>query len=207
MDDFRGSELEQSTLEHGASLAEHPLASNYRRLMLGVGEDVTREGLFGTPQRAAKAFEFLTKGYHEDINTLLNGAIFHSESRGMVIVRDIEFYSLCEHHLLPFYGKVDVAYLPAGKVIGLSKIPRIVDAFARRLQIQENLTEQIARCIQDVTGAEGVAVTVEARHMCMLMRGVEKQRASMITSSMRGLFRESESTRNQFLSSLKNRLD
>ena len=198
MDDFRGAEPGQSAFEHGASDAEHPLASNYRRLMLGVGEDVTREGLIGTPQRAAKAFEFLTKGYHEDINTLLNGAIFHSENKGMVIVRDIEFYSLCEHHILPFYGKVDVAYLPAGKVIGLSKIPRIVDVFARRLQIQENLTEQIARCIQNLTGAEGVAVMVEARHMCMLMRGVEKQNASMITSTRLGRFKEDEILANQF---------
>jgi GTP cyclohydrolase I len=178
---------------------EHPLARHYRELMRGVGEDVGREGLVGTPQRAAKAFEFLTRGYREDIEALLNGAIFDSANRDMVIVRDIEFYSLCEHHILPFFGKVHVAYLPKGRVIGLSKIPRIVDVFARRLQIQENLTDQIAQCIQEVTGAEGVAVVVEARHMCMLMRGVEKQNASMVTTSLRGGFRESESARNQFM--------
>lgn len=204
MDDFHGSETGQGEIEQDTANVEHRLASHYRRLMIGVGEDVTREGLVGTPQRAAKAFEFLTKGYREDVDTLLNGAIFKSDNKGMVIVRNIEFYSLCEHHILPFEGKVHVAYLPAGKVIGLSKIPRIVDLFARRLQIQENLTEQIAHCIQNVTGAVGVAVVIEARHMCMLMRGVEKQNASMITSSMRGLFRENESARNQFLSSLKN---
>lgn len=179
---------------------EHALASHYRELLRGVGEDDAREGLVGTPQRAAKAFEFLTKGYREDVSALVNGAMFESSSRDMVMVRDIEFYSLCEHHILPFYGKVQVAYLPAGKVIGLSKIPRIVDVFARRLQIQEKLTEQIAQCIQSVTSAKGVAVVVQARHMCMLMRGVEKQNASMMTSSMLGQFRENESLRNQFLS-------
>lgn len=171
---------------------EHPLAPLYRELLRGAGENVGREGLVGTPQRAAKAFEFLTRGYREDIAALVNGAVFQSTSRELVMVRDIEFYSLCEHHILPFYGTVHVAYLPAGKVIGLSKIPRIVDVFARRLQIQENLTEQIARCIQDVTGAQGVAVQIEARHMCMLMRGVQKQNASMITSSLLGKFREDE---------------
>lgn len=211
MDDFHSSttvsddlEPEQSLTSHNVVNHEHPLASHYRSLMRGVGEDVSREGLVGTPQRAAKAFEFLTNGYREDITALLNGAIFQSVNKGMVIVRDIEFYSLCEHHILPFYGKVHVAYLPAGKVIGLSKIPRIVDVFARRLQIQENFTEQIAECIQNVTGAEGVAVIIEARHMCMLMRGVEKQNASMVTSSMRGLYRESENIRNQFLRFLPN---
>lgn len=183
----------------GARAAEHAFAPLYRELLRGIGEDVSREGLVGTPQRAAKAFEFLTSGYQQDVQQLLNGAIFESANRDMVVVRDIEFYSLCEHHILPFYGKVHVAYLPAGKVIGLSKIPRIVDLYARRLQIQENLTEQIARCVQSVTGAEGVAVVVEARHMCMLMRGVEKQNASMVTSTQLGLFRESESARNQFL--------
>jgi len=178
---------------------EHRLAGLYRELMRGIGEDVRREGLVGTPNRAAKAFEFLTRGYHEDIKTLVNGAVFQSTSQDMVLVRNIEFYSLCEHHILPFFGKVHVAYLPAGRVIGLSKIPRIVDVFARRLQIQENLTEQIAQCIEQVTGARGVAVIVEARHMCMLMRGVEKQAASMLTSSLRGAFQQDESLRNQLL--------
>ncbi|PPE74038.1 GTP cyclohydrolase I FolE [Solimonas fluminis] len=178
---------------------EHRLAGLYRELMRGIGEDVRREGLVGTPNRAAKAFEFLTRGYREDIESLVNGAVFQSTSQDMVLVRNIEFYSLCEHHILPFFGKVHVAYLPAGKVIGLSKIPRIVDVFARRLQIQENLTEQIAQCIEQVTLARGVAVIVEARHMCMLMRGVEKQAASMLTSSLRGKFQQDESLRNQLL--------
>ena len=182
-----------------AAAEEHRLAGLYRELMLGIGEDVSREGLVGTPNRAAKAFDFLTRGYREDIDSLVNGAIFQSASRDLVLVKNIEFYSLCEHHILPFFGKVHVAYLPAGKVIGLSKIPRIVDAFARRLQIQENLTEQIARCIEQVTGARGVAVVVEARHMCMLMRGVEKQAASMLTSSLSGAFQQDESLRNQLL--------
>lgn len=153
----------------------------------------------GTPQRAAKAFEFLTRGYQEDIAAIVNGAVFQSANRDLVMVRDIEFYSLCEHHILPFYGTVNVAYLPAGKVIGLSKIPRIVDVFARRLQIQENLTEQIARCIQSVTGAKGVAVQIEARHICMLMRGVQKQNASMVTSTLLGQFREDERELDKFL--------
>ncbi len=182
-----------------AAAEEHRLAGLYRELMLGIGEDVSREGLVGTPNRAAKAFDFLTRGYREDIDSLVNGAIFQSASRDMVLVKNIEFYSLCEHHILPFFGKVHVAYLPSGKVIGLSKIPRIVDVFARRLQIQENLTEQIARCIEQVTGARGVAVVVEARHMCMLMRGVEKQAASMLTSSLSGAFQQDESLRNQLL--------
>jgi GTP cyclohydrolase I len=205
MDDFHavpavGEDFESvEPVGDSPQAGEHPLARHYRELMRGVGEDIGREGLVGTPQRAAKAFEFLTRGYREDIAALLNGAIFESANRDMVIVRDIEFYSLCEHHILPFFGKVHVAYLPKGRVIGLSKIPRIVDVFARRLQIQENLTDQIAQCIQEVTGAEGVAVVVEARHMCMLMRGVEKQNASMVTTSLRGGFRENESARNQFM--------
>lgn len=210
MDDF--APLSAGTVDDefepaaGISLSrgEHRLAPLYRDLLRGVGEDVNREGLVGTPQRAAKAFEFLTQGYTQDIQALLNGAVFESANRDMVIVRDIEFYSLCEHHILPFYGKVHVAYLPAGKVIGLSKIPRIVDVFARRLQIQENLTEQVARCVQEVTGAKGVAVVVEARHMCMLMRGVEKQNSSMVTNTMLGQFRENENARMQFLRFLPN---
>lgn len=205
MEDFQtpahlaiGAETELD--DHSGPLSgEHPLAHLYRSLLRGAGEDVNREGLVGTPQRAAKAFEFLTQGYREDVQRLLNGAVFSSPNRDMVIVRDIEFYSLCEHHILPFFGKVHVAYLPAGKVIGLSKIPRLVDVFARRLQIQENLTEQIARCVQELTGAEGVAVYVEARHLCMLMRGVEKQGASMVTSTLLGRFRESESELAKFL--------
>ncbi|TXH06295.1 MAG: GTP cyclohydrolase I FolE [Nevskiaceae bacterium] len=208
MDDFRSTEAVGDDFEVVDNLsppndaAEHPLARHYRALIEGAGENPAREGLVGTPQRAAKAFEFLTRGYRDDIAALLNGAIFESRNRDLVVVKDIEFYSLCEHHILPFYGKVNVAYLPAGRVIGLSKIPRIVDAFSRRLQIQENLTEQIAHCIQQATGAEGVAVVMEARHMCMLMRGVEKQLASMVTTTWLGRFRENEHLQNQFLGHL-----
>lgn len=209
MDDFllkdeldRHDELEPTASawsEASGGADEHPFAPLYRSLLRGAGEDVEREGLVGTPQRAAKAFAFLTQGYTQDVDKLLNGAIFESANRDMVIVRDIEFYSLCEHHILPFYGKVHVAYLPAGKVIGLSKIPRIVDVFARRLQIQENLTEQIASCIQQVLRPRGVAVVIEARHMCMLMRGVEKQNSSMVTTTTLGEFRDSDRAQQQFM--------
>jgi GTP cyclohydrolase I len=179
------------------------LARRYRQILVGLGEDPAREGLRDTPLRAAKAMQFLTRGYTESLERLVNGAIFESDNSEMVIVRDIELYSLCEHHLLPFSGKAHVAYLPAGKVIGLSKIPRIVDMFARRLQIQENLTQQIAQSIQTVTDADGVAVVIEARHMCMMMRGVEKQNSSMTTSSMLGRFREDARTRAEFLQLLR----
>jgi GTP cyclohydrolase I len=181
-----------------ADLPRHPLAEHFKALIKYTGENPDREGLVRTPERAAKAFQFLTRGYQEDIAHLVNGAVFQSTNRDMVVVRDIEFYSLCEHHILPFFGKVHVAYLPRDKVIGLSKIPRIVDVFSRRLQIQENLNEQIAKCIQQVTQAEGVIVTIEARHMCMLMRGVEKQNASMTTSTRLGRFKENESLVSQF---------
>ena len=205
MDDFKpetlaGEDFDEVPADGQVPTEEaHALAPLYRSLLQGIGEDVRREGLVGTPQRAAKAFEFLTRGYREDIEKLVNGAVFSSGSQDLVMVRDIEFYSLCEHHILPFYGKAHVAYLPSGKVIGLSKIPRIVDAYARRLQIQENLTTQIADCLQAVTGAKGVAVVIEARHMCMLMRGVEKQGASMVTSTLLGRFREDESLRSQLM--------
>ncbi len=181
------------------------LAPLYRQLLVGAGENPTREGLRETPMRAAKALLALTRGYHEDIGALVNGAIFESSNSEMVIVRDIELYSLCEHHLLPFFGRAHVAYLPRGKVIGLSKIPRIVDAYARRLQIQENLTHEIAQTIQGVTDADGVAVVVEARHMCMMMRGVEKQNSSMTTSAMLGRFRDDARTRAEFLQLLDRR--
>lgn len=181
-----------------ADVPAHPLAAHFKSLIEFTGENPEREGLLRTPERAAKAFQFLTKGYQDDIAQLVNGAVFQSTNRDMVVVRDIEFYSLCEHHILPFFGKVHVAYLPRDKVIGLSKIPRIVDVFSRRLQIQENLNEQIAQCIQQVTEAEGVIVTIEARHMCMLMRGVEKQNASMITSTRLGRFKENENLASQF---------
>lgn len=171
----------------------------YASIISAIGEDLERPGLKDTPGRAAKAFRYLCKGYEEDLDTIVNGAIFPSDNDEMVIVQDIELYSLCEHHLLPFIGKVHVAYLPSGKVVGLSKVARIVDMFARRLQIQENLTKQIADAIMQVTDAKGVGVIIEAKHMCMMMRGVEKQNSVMKTSIMLGRFRENPQTRNEFL--------
>ena len=180
------------------------MEEHYRALIQAVGEDPSREGLVvDTPGRAARALQFLTQGYAQSADAIVNGAIFESSNNEMVIVRDIELYSLCEHHLLPFIGKAHVAYLPNGKVIGLSKIPRIVDMFARRLQIQENLTQQIAECLQQMTDALGVAVVIEAKHLCMMMRGVEKQNSSMSTSMMLGRFREDPRTRSEFLTLLK----
>ncbi|MCK9799823.1 GTP cyclohydrolase I FolE [Pseudomonas chlororaphis] len=175
------------------------LPEHYREILSGVGEDPAREGLRDTPQRAAKAMRYLCNGYHKSLEEVVNGALFSSTSDEMVIVQNIELYSLCEHHLLPFIGQAHVAYLPTGKVLGLSKVARIVDMYARRLQIQENLTRQVAEAIQEVTRAAGVAVVIEARHMCMMMRGVEKQNSLMNTSVMLGAFRESSSTRQEFL--------
>ena len=175
------------------------LTSNYHDVLANLGENPEREGLKGTPQRAAKAMQFLCRGYEQSLDEIVNNALFESSSDEMVIVKNIELYSLCEHHMLPFIGKAHVAYLPDGKVIGLSKIARIVDMFARRLQIQESLTRQIAEAVQSVTGAQGVAVVIEAQHMCMMMRGVEKQNSSMMSSVMLGSFRESFNTRQEFL--------
>lgn len=175
------------------------LPNNYRAILLGVGEDPEREGLIDTPKRAAKAMQYLCHGYQQNLDEIVNGALFASDSDEMVIVKDVELYSLCEHHLLPFIGKAHVAYIPTGKVLGLSKVARIVDMYARRLQIQENLTRQIADAIQQVTHAAGVAVVIEAKHMCMMMRGVEKQNSVMNTSVMLGAFRESYNTRHEFL--------
>lgn len=172
----------------------------YKELLLSIGEDIGRDGLKATPQRAAKAFEFLTRGYKQDIDQVINGAIFESDNDEMIIVKDIEMYSLCEHHLLPFFGKCHVGYIPQGRVMGLSKVARIVDVFARRLQIQENLTKQIADTIMKQTGALGVGVVIEAQHLCMMMRGVEKQNSVMKTSCMLGVFRSQNSTRSEFLS-------
>ncbi len=179
------------------------MKDHFAKIIAGVGEDITRPGLVDTPERAAKAFQFLTRGYGQTIDDVVNGALFPSESNEMIIVKDIELYSLCEHHLLPFIGKTHVAYIPTGKVLGLSKIARIVDMFARRLQIQEQLTVQIAESILQITGATGVGVIVEAQHMCMMMRGVEKQNSSMKTSAMLGTFRSNQATRMEFLSLIK----
>lgn len=175
----------------------------YRELLESIGEDQHRNGLKDTPKRAANALRYLTQGYHQDLEDVINNAIFESEMDEMILVKDIELYSLCEHHLLPFVGKCHVGYLPNGKVIGLSKIARIVDVFARRLQIQERLTQEIANAILTHSGAAGVAVIIEARHLCMMMRGVEKQNSVMKTSCVLGQFRESEVTRGEFFSLLK----
>lgn len=171
----------------------------FSKIIAAVGEDLTREGLIDTPSRAAKAFIFLNNGYEKTLDDVLNGAIFEADTEDMVIVKDIELYSLCEHHLLPFIGKCHVGYLPKGKVLGLSKIARVVDMYARRLQIQEKLTKQIADAIAMATNAKGVAVVIEAKHLCMMMRGVEKQNSVMTTSVMTGIFRKEISTRSEFL--------
>jgi GTP cyclohydrolase IA len=176
-----------------------------RKLLAELGEDPAREGLADTPKRVEKALTFLTSGYRADIDQVLNNALFTVDYSEMVIVKDIDFYSLCEHHLLPFFGKVHVAYIPNGKVIGLSKIPRLIDVFARRLQVQERLTMQIAECIQQAIQPEGVGVVIEARHLCMMMRGVEKQHSAAVTSSMLGAFRNDENTRQEFLSLIRAR--
>lgn len=172
----------------------------FSKIIAAIGEDVTREGLIDTPKRAAKAFKFLNNGYSKTLEEVLNGAIFEAETEDMVIVKDIELYSLCEHHLLPFIGKCHIAYLPQGKVLGLSKLARIVDMYARRLQIQEKLTKQIADAVETAVNAKGVAVVIEAKHLCMMMRGVEKQNSVMTTSVMTGIFRKELSTRAEFLS-------
>jgi len=176
------------------------MAEAYRQIIESLGEDLARPGLKDTPERAAKAMKFLTKGYNEDIDKIINDALFPTDSSEMVVVKNIELYSLCEHHLLPFIGKCHAAYIPNGQVIGLSKVARIVDVFARRLQIQEHLTQQIAAALQEKTGALGVGVIIESQHMCMMMRGVEKQNSVMTTSCMLGAFRNKQSTRTEFLS-------
>ncbi len=179
------------------------MKEQYTEILKAVGEDITRPGLVDTPERAAKAMKFLTRGYSQSIDEVVNGALFPSDSSEMIIVKDIELYSMCEHHMLPFIGKAHVAYIPTGKVVGLSKIARIVDMYARRLQIQEQLTVEIAESIQTITGAAGVGVIIEAKHMCMMMRGVEKQNSVMKTSSMLGSFRENPATRSEFLSLIR----
>jgi GTP cyclohydrolase I len=176
-----------------------------KEILVRLGEDPLREGLLRTPARVRKAFEFLTKGYNEDPESLLKNALFTVTYDEMVIVKDVEVFSLCEHHVLPFFGKVHVAYIPNGKVIGLSKIPRLIEIFSRRLQIQERLTTQIAETIQKVIQPQGVGVVIEARHLCMMMRGVEKQHSAAVTSSMLGCFRDEEETRQEFLSLIRQR--
>ena len=175
----------------------------FEEIIKQIGEDLERDGLLDTPKRAAKAFEFLTEGYRRSVDEVVNDALFESDANEMVVVSDIELYSLCEHHLLPFIGKGHGAYIPNGKVLGLSKVARIVDLYARRLQIQEGLTTQIADTVQQVTGAEGVAVIIEARHMCMMMRGVQKQNSVMRTSAMLGVFKDNAATRAEFMSLIK----
>ena len=186
--------------EISAKREEPSIAPQIKEILARLGEDPAREGLSRTPQRVDQALKFLTSGYGVDIQRILNGALYEVKYDEMVVVRDIEFFSLCEHHLLPFFGKVHVAYLPRTKVIGLSKIPRIVDAFARRLQIQERMTQEIAQTIQEVLDPLGVGVIAEARHFCMMMRGVEKQHSGAITSAMLGAFRDRKETRDEFLS-------
>lgn len=179
------------------------IENNYREIIATIGEDITRDGLIDTPIRAAKAMEFLTQGYQQNIDEVVNGALFQSDADEMVVVKNIELYSMCEHHMLPFIGKCHIAYIPSGKVLGLSKFARIVDMYARRLQIQENLAREIALTIQKITGSIGVGVIIEAQHLCMMMRGVEKQNSSMTTSVMLGEMRESPAARQEMLSLIK----
>ncbi|MFC6647058.1 GTP cyclohydrolase I FolE [Granulicella cerasi] len=172
----------------------------YAEMLMRVGEDPSRDGLLRTPERMEKSMAFLTRGYNQTVEEVLHEALFDVDYDEMVIVKDIEFYSLCEHHLLPFFGKAHIAYVPNGKVLGLSKLPRIVDVFARRLQVQERLTQQVAEAVQAAVNPQGVGVVLEASHLCMMMRGVEKQNSSTVTSSMLGVFKEQVQTRNEFLS-------
>ena len=181
-------------------LADATMQQLYAELLTRVGEDPARDGLLRTPERMEKSMAFLTHGYHQSIEKVLHDALFDVDYDEMVIVKDIEFYSLCEHHLLPFFGKAHIAYVPNGKVIGLSKIPRIVDVFARRLQVQERLTQQVAEAIEEAIHPQGVGVVLEAQHLCMMMRGVEKQSSNTVTSAMLGVFKSQLQTRNEFLS-------
>jgi GTP cyclohydrolase I len=179
------------------------LEEHFRALIEAAGEDPDRQGLAKTPQRAAEAFRYFTKGYRQDVATVLNKAIFEEDYDDMVIVKDIEFYSLCEHHLVPFFGRCHVGYLPDGKIVGLSKIARLVEMFSRRLQVQERLTHEIAHALEEAIQPRGVAVVMQARHLCMMMRGVEKQGSQMVTSSVLGAFRERDRTREEFMSLLR----
>jgi len=188
-----------------AALTDASFEDLVREMIVRLGEDPTREGLLRTPERVHRAYEYLTTGYKEDAEAMLKKALFTVTYDEMVIVKDVEMFSLCEHHILPFFGKVHVAYIPNGKVIGLSKIPRLIEIFSRRLQIQERLTTQIAETIQKAIEPQGVGVVIEARHLCMMMRGVEKQHSAAVTSSMLGCFRDEQETRTEFLSLIRNR--
>ena len=200
------SDLEQNLSEIEALEAgSDTLSENIRGMLRELGEDPEREGLAKTPARVAESLRFLTQGYQQDVDKILNGALYSVSYDEMVIVKDIEMFSLCEHHLLPFFGRCHIAYLPTDKVIGLSKLPRIVDVFARRLQVQERLTTQIAETIMDKIRPQGVAVVIEARHLCMIMRGVEKQNSVAVTSSMLGVFRDCDQTRAEFLRLIRER--
>ena len=187
------------SIDNGTTSTDPKLEYIYTQMLEILGEDPTREGILKTPQRAAKALQFLTQGYHQNVEEVVNDAIFNEEYDEMVIVKDIECYSLCEHHLLPFFGKCHVGYIPRKKIIGLSKIPRIVDMFARRLQVQERLTKQIAEALQEVLTPAGVAVVIEAQHLCMMVRGVQKQHSQTMTNVMLGEFRDKNSTRTEFM--------
>jgi GTP cyclohydrolase I len=191
--------IEQRRNEEDGVGADERHAALVREQLALIGEDPDRDGLLKTPQRVAKALAFMTRGYHEQLSSIVGDAIFNEEHRNMVMVRDIELYSLCEHHLLPFFGKAHVAYIPDGRIVGLSKLPRLVDHFARRLQVQERLTEQIASAVEDVLRPLGVGVVIEAFHLCMMMRGVEKQNSRTITSALRGVFRDDARTREEFI--------
>ena len=195
--------MKSQSIETSDSQKEHDMTILYRQIIEQIGEEPQRQGLIKTPRRAADAMKFMTQGYKQNIKILLNNAIFDSDSDDIVIVRDIEFYSLCEHHILPFFGKCHVGYIPNGKIIGLSKIPRIVDMFARRLQVQERLTHQIAHALNEALDPLGIAVVMEAQHMCMMIRGVQKQNSRAITSAVLGVFRDDPSTKAEWMSLLQ----
>jgi GTP cyclohydrolase I len=200
MSKLKASAKKSPVIEIKRKPLQGAIASRMRDVLLELGEDPEREGLVNTPQRVEKALHYLTSGYSANLDQIVNGALFDVKYDEVVIVRDIEFFSMCEHHMLPFFGKIHVAYLPDKKVIGLSKLPRIVDVFARRLQIQERLTQEVAETLQNLIQPKGVAVICEARHFCMMMRGVEKQHSGAITSAMLGAFRDNKETRNELLS-------
>jgi len=202
---MKANEATVKVLMRKQELDEGTITDLMKQILVKIGEDPAREGLVRTPERADKALRFLTSGYQMDVQSIVNGALFTQKVDEMVVVRDIEFYSMCEHHLLPFFGTMHVAYLPKDKVIGLSKIPRIVDMFARRLQVQERLTQEVAETLQEVVEPRGIGVICEARHFCMMMRGVEKQHSGTVTSAMLGAFRDGKETRDEFLSLVSHR--